>query len=303
MLATLIEKPFDKKGWLFEIKWDGYRALANKSTQISLLSRNQKSFNQRFPSIVNALKKIPGSFVLDGEIVAVDKNGKSSFQLLQNYHISKQVLYYYVFDILFLNGQDLKSIPLIERKKILKKLLKGRSTTQLKFGDYIEEKGVAFFREAKKKGLEGIIAKNGDSTYQSRRSKEWLKIKTGLRQEVVIGGFTQPKGSRKCFGALLVGIYKNGLLIYAGRVGGGFDEKLLSSVYSQLQKITTSKCPFSQQLHPNAVVTWVKPKLVCEVSFAEWTQDGIMRQPIFKGIRIDKSAKDVVKEKPHKVRN
>lgn len=302
MLATLIEKPFDKEGWLFEIKWDGYRALAYKNTDCVLLSRNQKSFNPRFPSIANAIKKLPGSFVLDGEIVILDKKGRSDFQLLQNYQRSKDLPYFYAFDILYLNGQDLKQIPLIERKKILKKLLGSRRISQIRFGDYIEKKGIAFFREVKKRGLEGIIAKKEDSTYQSRRSKDWLKIKTGLRQEVVIGGFTQPKGSRKYFGSLLVGVYQKNKLIYAGRVGGGFDEKLLSSIYPQLQKIASSICPFDPKPGSHAAITWVKPKLVCEVAFAEWTKEGILRQPIFKGLRVDKSARDVVKEIPKKVR-
>ncbi len=301
MLATLIEKPFDKEGWLFEIKWDGYRALAYKIKDVSLLSRNQKSFNQRFPSIVSALKKLPGSFVLDGEIVILDKKGRSSFQLLQNYQRNNQIPYYFVFDILHLNGQDLTSIPLIERKKILKKLLSQRRLSPLKFSDYIEKKGIAFFREVKKRGLEGIIAKNSESSYMSRRSKQWLKIKTGMRQEAVIGGFTLPQGSRKNFGALLLGVYKGGKLTYVGHVGGGFDQSLLASIFTQLQKIITPKCPFAIEPHPNAVVAWVKPKLVCEVSFAEWTQGGIMRQPIFKGLRMDKPAKDVIKEIPRQV--
>ncbi len=302
MLATLIEKPFDKEGWLFEIKWDGYRALAYKNAEIVLLSRNQKSFNARFPSIVNALERVPGSFVLDGEIVILNKKGRSDFQLLQNYQRSKDLPYYYAFDILHLNGQDLRQKPLVERKKILKTLLRGRRISQIRFGDYIEKKGVAFFREAKKRGLEGIIAKKEDSIYQSRRSKEWLKIKTGLRQEVVIGGFTKPKGTRKYLGSLLVGIYRKNKLIYAGRVGGGFDEKQLSSLYSQLQKIVTSVCPFAHKLRPSTEVTWVKPALVCEVAFAEWTKEGIMRQPIFKGLRIDKPPRDVMKEIPKKIR-
>lgn len=296
MLATLIEKPFDKEGWIFEIKWDGYRALAFKNKEITLLSRNHKSFNRRFPKIVSELKKLPGSFVLDGEIVILDKKGRSRFQLLQNYQKSKQVPYYYVFDILSLNGHDLRSLPLIERKQILKKLLPIRRSSQVRFGDYIETRGIAFFKEAKKRGLEGIIAKKASSSYQSKRSKDWLKIKTGYRQEVVIGGFTEPKGSRKCFGSLLVGVYQDKKLVYAGHVGGGFDEKLLASTYAQLKKIIGKKCPFAIEPHPNMPATWVKPLLVCEVSFAEWTDEGMMRQPIFKGLRIDKSPKEVIRE-------
>lgn len=301
MLATLIEKPFDKEGWLFEVKWDGYRALAYKNRNVHLLSRNHKSFNSRFPHIVCALQKLSGHFILDGEIVILDNKGKSHFQLLQNNQKSQTTPMYYIFDILNLDGQDLRLLPLIERKKILKKFLPKKSLL-LRCGDYIPTQGIAFFKEAKKKGLEGIIAKNEQSTYQSRRSKDWLKIKTGLRQEVVIGGFTEPKGSRKYFGALLVGVYKRGQLICVGHVGSGFDENLLSNLYARLKKIISVRCPFSIPPRPNAEATWVKPKLVCEVSFAEWTQEGSLRQPIFKGLRIDKKPTDVIREVP-KTRN
>lgn len=301
MLATLVDKPFDGKDWIFEIKWDGYRALARKKKQVSLISRGQKSFNRQFPLIVEEVKKIPGNFLLDGEIVVLDKKGLPHFQLMQNYQKTKQgPLYYYVFDILSIQGKDITGLPLIERKKILKKLLAQAKLKHVRFSDHIEEKGKAFFAQAANKGLEGIMAKKKDSTYQFRRSRDWLKIKTSLRQEVVIGGFTAPRGSRKKFGALLVGVYDKGNLTYTGHIGGGFDEKLLNDVYEKLKKVISKTCPFLHEPHPNAHVTWVKPKLVCEVSFSEWTSEGIMRQPIFKGLRIDKSAKEVVKEKPGK---
>lgn len=302
MLATLVEEPFDKKGWLFEIKWDGYRALAFKNKTVELGSRNQKSFNTRFPTLVAELKKLPGEMVLDGEIVVLDKKGRSSFQLLQNYQKNKEgPLYYYIFDILAYQGQDLTQTPLFERKKLLKKILSKRSKSSLRYSDHIEEKGKAFFRLATKLGLEGILAKNGASSYQFHRSKDWLKIKTNCRQEVVIGGFTEPKGSRKRFGALLIGVYDKNQLRYVGHVGGGFDEKLLEEIYRKLQKLITPTCPFKAAPRPNSPATWIKPKLVCEVAFAEWTDDGKMRQPIFQGMRIDKSAKDVVREKPKRV--
>ncbi len=296
MLATLVDKPFDQKGWIFEIKWDGYRAFASKNREdVELISRNQKSYNERFPTLVRELKKLKGSFLIDGEIVILDKTGKSNFQLLQNYYKRKEgTPYYYVFDLISLNGKDLRDLPLIERKALLKKLLRGAKT--IRFSDHIEERGKAFFRAAAKKGLEGIIAKKGDSPYRSCRSRDWQKIKTKMRQEVVIGGFTEPKGSRKKFGALLVGVYKRGRLLYAGHVGGGFTEKLLRDVYCDWRKIVTRACPFVEEPHPNSPVTWVKPKLVCEVAFAEWTQDGNLRQPIFKGMRYDKPAKKVVRE-------
>jgi bifunctional non-homologous end joining protein LigD len=303
MLATLIAGPFDRKGWLFEVKWDGYRALAFKDKKVELLSRGQKSFNQRYPAIVSEIKKIPGDVILDGEIVVLDKKGRSNFQLLQNYQKKQEgALYYYVFDILLYKGQDLRDSPLVERKKILKKLVRQPGLTQIRFSDDIHEKGKAFFRLAVKKGLEGIIAKKEDSSYQSRRSPDWLKIKTTLRQEVVIGGFTEPKGGRKRFGALLLGVYENKELVYVGHVGTGFDEKLLEDIYLQLRKIASSTSPFRNPPRPNSPVTWVKPKLVCEVSFAEWTTDGKMRQPTFKGMRIDKNAKEVMREKPKRLK-
>ncbi len=298
MLATLVDKPFDGKEWLFEIKWDGYRALAHKDKQVRLISRGQKSFNEQFPTIAEEVKKIPGHFILDGEIVILDKKGKSHFQMLQNYSKRKEgTPFYYVFDILSYNDKDLTSLPLIERKKILHQLLKKSRLSHIKFSDHIEEKGKAFFQAAKKKNLEGIIAKKKASRYQFHRSRDWLKIKTTLRQEVVIGGFTQPQGSRHRFGALLIGVYKKGQLIYSGHVGTGFDRKTLEDVYLQLKKIISEKCPFEAEPHPNTPVSWVKPRLVCEVSFTEWTADGKMRHPTFKGMRIDKKAKNVVRER------
>lgn len=283
MLAVLTKAPFDRKGWIFEIKWDGYRALAIKDKDVRLISRNQKSFNARYPTIVSGLKKLKGTFAIDGEIVVLDNKGRSNFQLLQNYLKTHDTPYYYVFDILFYNGKDLRDLPLVERKKILKKLI-GKKKGTIRLSEHIEEKGKAFFRAAEKQGLEGIIAKNGDSSYQSKRSSDWQKIKTSMRQEAVIGGFTAPKGSRKRFGSLLVGVYRKGKLIYAGRVGGGFNEELLDEVYKKLRPLVSRTCPFLETPHYGA--TWVKPKLVCEVDFAEWTTEGIMRQPIFKGLRI-----------------
>lgn len=293
MLAVLTKTPFDRKGWIFEIKWDGYRALAFKDKDVRLVSRNQKSFNSRYPTIVNALKKLKGTFVIDGEIVVLDNKGRSNFQLLQNYLKTHDTPYYYVFDILFYNGKDLRDLPLVERKKILSRLI-GKKQGTIRLSEHVAEKGKAFFRAAEKQGLEGIMAKKADSPYQCKRSSDWQKIKTSMRQEAVIGGFTEPKGSRKRFGSLLVGVYAKGKLIYAGRVGGGFNEELLDEVYKKLRPLVTRTCPFFET--PRSSATWVKPKLVCEVDFAEWTKEGIMRQPIFKGLRMDKNPKQVVRE-------
>lgn len=292
MLATLVEEPFDRKDWIFETKWDGYRAFGSKrGRKVELISRNQKRFNERFPHIVEALRDLPGSFVLDGEIVILDKKGKSEFQLLQN---NQGTPLFYVFDLLVLNGKDLRGLPLLERKRRLKELVKGSKL--IRYSDHIKEKGRAFFQKAQKKGWEGIIAKNGLAPYQPFRTMDWQKIKTKMRQEMVIGGFTEPRGSRKKFGALLVGVYDRGKLLYSGHVGGGFNQKLLADTYAHLKKLITKKCPFAVEPKPNMPVTWVKPKLVCEVAFAEWTREGMLRQPIFKGLRIDKRAKEVVRE-------
>jgi bifunctional non-homologous end joining protein LigD len=275
MLATLVDKPFDGEDWIFEVKWDGYRALAHKKKKVILLSRGQKPWNEKFPTIAQELKKIPGQCILDGEIVILDKKGKSNFQMLQNYQKEKKgIPLYYVFDILSYQGKDLT-----------------------KFSGHIEKKGKAFFQKAKKKREEGIIAKKKLSTYQFHRSRDWLKIKTGLRQEVVIGGFTQPKGSRHRFGALLVGVYSKGHLIYVGHVGSGFSRESLEEMHQKLKKIGSLKCPFQTEPDPNMPVSWVRPRLVCEVSFAEWTKDGKMRQPIFRGLRVDKSPKSVIRER------
>ncbi len=297
MLARLTDAPFDSPEWIFEIKWDGFRAIAAKHKRVELYSRNQKSFNERFPVIVAELKKLPGKFTLDGEIVILDKQGRSHFQLMQNYPREKiGTPYYYVFDILSYEGKDLTDVPLLDRKRILKLLLRQKSLKHLRFSEHIEGKGKAFFAKAKKKKLEGIIAKRKDSHYHQSRSSDWLKIKAKLRQEVVIGGYTEPRGGRKKFGALLVGVYARGKFIYVGHVGTGFDQRRLVDIYKQMQKHVSTQCPFENEPHPNAPVTWLKPKLVGEVSFAEWTREGIMRQPVFEGMRVDKSAKEVTKE-------
>jgi bifunctional non-homologous end joining protein LigD len=298
MLGTLIKEPFDRDGWLFEIKWDGFRSLAYiKKKHVHIYSRNQKSFNSRFPQIVDELQKLNVDAILDGEIVILDKKGKPSFQLMQNYQTYHEgTLSYLVFDILYLNGHDLRRLPLLKRKDILKQLISSISFSLIRFCDHVETRGIAFFKQAKKLLLEGIMAKKADSIYVMKRSNDWLKIKTHLRQEVVIGGFTQPRGTRKKFGALLVGIYKNNKLKYAGHVGGGFSEKLLSDVYNQLKTLVQDENPFNEKIKANASVTWIKPQLLCEVSFAEWTSEGIMRQPIFCGLRTDKQPKEVEKE-------
>ncbi len=300
MLAHLIESPFDGEDWLFEIKWDGYRALARLDKKVDLFSRSEKSFNSQFESIVKDLSKLKIQAFFDGEIVVLDKTGKSKFQLMQNYQRTKEgELYYYVFDILYFNGRDLRGIPLLERKKLLKDIIESNSLSLVRYSDHVEQKGKAFFQAAEKNKLEGIMAKKMDSHYLSKRSRDWLKIKTHMRQEAVIGGFTKPRGSRKYFGALLLGVYddkKN--FIYIGHVGGGFNAKLLEDVYHKMHPLIQADCPFKNKPKTNTPAIWIKPNLICEVTFGEWTSDGIMRQPIFEGLRMDKKAISVKKEEP-----
>lgn len=305
MLATLVQHPFNDLHWLFEIKWDGYRALAfiNRG-KVNLKSRNNHLWNQQFPDIANALKKISGSAILDGELVVVNSEGQSEFQLMQNYQKEGVgTLCYYVFDLLYKDGKDIRSLPLIERKTLLKNILKELSHPLILFSDHVVNDGEKFFKIASEKQLEGIIGKKITSTYQSKRSQDWVKIKTTLRQEVVIGGFTEPRGSRKKLGALLIGVYNDQQeLNYVGRVGGGFNEKLLQEVYDALQPLIQKHCPFKNPLPKTLTsVTWVQPKLICEVKFSEWTKDNKMRQPIFQGLRTDKKPLKVIKEVPEQI--
>lgn len=299
MLATLVEESFDRPGWLFEIKWDGYRAIAEiEQGKVRLYSRNFLSFDQRFPSLVRSLTDFGHDAVLDGEIVVLDEKGKSEFQRLQDYRNSGAgALVYYVFDLLFLDGKDLRELPLKRRKALLAPLLKGN--TDIRLSEHVEERGIAFFKAAVKQGLEGIMAKNGASPYREGvRGLDWLKIKARKQQEAVIGGFTQPRGSRQDLGALVLGVFDGDELVYIGHAGGGFDTQSLALVRAKLDPLIQPACSFKQQPKTNAPVRWVKPALVCEVAFQEWTKDGIMRQPIFLGLREDQSPHAVKREMP-----
>ncbi len=298
MLASLTDQPFDNSDWVFEIKWDGYRAIAETGKGVKLYSRNLQPFNEKFAPVVAALQDFKHEVVLDGEVVAVDPEGRSRFQLLQNYQTTGQgTLVYYVFDILHLDGHDLTGLPLLRRKEILTQILPPSGV--IKLSQHIEQKGTAFFAAAAEQNLEGIMAKAANSTYRmGSRSKQWLKIKTHQRQEAVIGGFTEPRGSRKSLGALVLGVYDGDDLIYIGHTGGGFDDKGLKEMHQKLQPLIRETSPFSTTFKTNAPVSWVEPKLVCEVSFAEWTGDGHMRQPILVGLREDKDSKSVVREQP-----
>jgi bifunctional non-homologous end joining protein LigD len=300
MLATLVDAPFDRPGWIFEVKWDGYRAIAEVSRrgQVRLYSRKHTSFDEKFAPIVKSLTGLGRDAVLDGEAVAVDGSGRSRFQLLQNYQkTGRGDLLYVVFDLLYLDGKDLRDRPLLERKRLLKKLL--AKLPHIRYGDDIEENGTGFFRAAVEQGLEGIIGKDGASRYtEGARSRAWVKIKTRQRQEAVVGGFTAPRGRRVGLGALVLGVYEGDDLVYIGHTGGGLDTRGLEDLTARLTALETKTCPFRTRPKTNAPVRWVEPKLVCEVAFQEWTVDGRMRQPIFVGLREDKPAGEVRREVP-----
>ncbi len=299
MLATMIEKPFDHPDWIFEVKWDGYRAIAEiREGDASLFSRNGISFAKRFSPVLVSLRKLGFNAVLDGEIVVADDQGRPDFQLLQHYQDSGSGhLLYYVFDLLYFQGHDLTNLPLIKRKELLKKILP--TSPKIRFSDHVREEGVLFYRVSKEKGLEGIIAKHSQSVYETgRRSRQWLKVKTRLTQDAVITGFTEPRGGRQYIGALVLGVFEGDELRYIGHVGSGFTARQLKDIREQLDPLIQSECPFNTEPEANAPVTWVKPVLVCEVTLSGWTEDNVMRQPVFLKLREDKTARSVVFEKP-----
>jgi bifunctional non-homologous end joining protein LigD len=299
MLATPVKRPFDHPDWIFEVKWDGYRAVAEiRDGDVSLYSRKGISLKQRFFPIVEALQKFRFEGVLDGEIVAVDDQGRPDFQMLQNFQKSGSGhLLYYVFDLLHFLGHDLTDLPLLRRKELLKKILP--SSPKIKFSDHVSKEGVLFFDVVKEKGLEGIIAKHSRSVYRmGRRSRQWLKVKTQLTQEGVIAGFTDPRGGRKHFGSLVLGTYEGKELVYIGHSGGGFSAKTLEEIREKMDPLIRNKCPFKVEPEANATITWLKPELVCEVAYRGWTGEGLMRQPVFLRLREDKPAHEVAREKP-----
>lgn len=298
MLATLVDEPFSKPDWLFELKWDGYRAIAEvNNDDVELYSRNLLSFKSKFPEVIDALSTLNINAVFDGEVVVLNEEGKSDFSLIQKYQSTGiGDIRYYVFDILFLDGYDLSHLPLLRRKEILQNTLKNNEI--IKYSDHVLEDGITLYNFAEEHGLEGIIAKNAKGEYKAgARSKDWLKIKTHMRQEAVIAGFTEGRGGRKHFGALVLGVYEGDELKYIGHTGGGFNDKKLQEMIGKLKPLIRKASPFKEIPKTNSSVTWVKPTLVCEVSFHEWTSEGIMRQPIFVGLREDKPAKDVKREK------
>lgn len=299
MLATLVKEPFNHPDWIFEVKWDGYRAVAEiRDRNVSLYSRKQISLKKKFSPIVESLQKFRFEAVLDGEIVVVDDQGHPDFQMLQDYQkTGRGHLLYYVFDLLYLQGHDLTNLTLLRRKELLTKILP--FDPKIKFSDHVWKDGILFFNTVKGKGLEGIIAKHSQSVYRmGRRSRQWLKIKMRLTQEGVIAGFTEPRGRRKHFGSLVLGVYEGEELICIGHSGGGFTAKTLKEIRERLAPLIQKECPFRVAPETDSPVTWLKPKLVCEVTFHGWTDEGLMRQPVFLRLRDDKAASEVVREKP-----
>jgi len=298
MLATLTDKPFDDPDWVFETKWDGFRAIAvAKPGQAALYSRNLNDISRKYPSLCAALAKIKHEAVLDGELVALDEHGRSRFQLLQNAEREFARLLYCVFDLLYLDDKDLRGKTLLERKGALEKILP--KSPLLLYSAHVVGEGIEAFNRAKRAHEEGVMAKLSISLYHSgMRTRDWLKVKASQEQEVVIVGFTAPRGSRKYFGALVLAVREGTGWRYVGRAGTGFDTKTLRTVYDTLVPLITDKKPIPQKVPDAGNTSWVKPKLVAEVKFTEWTAAGEMRHPVFLGLRTDKPATEVIREKP-----
>jgi bifunctional non-homologous end joining protein LigD len=309
MLATLVNEPFEDPNWSYEVKWDGYRSIAYLSKgKVELSSRNNKSFTEKYYPITEAMADWNINAVLDGEILVIGKDGKANFGALQNWRSEADgELVYYAFDLLWYEGKDIMKLPLSERQAILKEILP-TNDDRVRLSQVFTANGLDFFAAAQKMGLEGIMAKKLDSIYSpDARSKSWLKIKVNQRQEVVIGGYTTNDGTAKQFSSLLLGVYEKGELQYVGKVGTGFSDKLQKEMMAKFRPLIAKENPFStdpdinkpSRFRPNppkAMATWLKPSLVCEVSFAEITSDGVFRHPSFEGMRDDKKATDVVRE-------
>ena len=305
MLATLTERRFTDPGWIFERKFDGERCLVfRKGGRVRLLSRKRHRLNEAYPEIEEAIRGSGGAdFVADGEIVAFDGDATSFSRLQSRMQVTDPEkarriavpVFLYLFDLMYLDGYDITRVGLRSRKEILALLF--AYTDPLRYSRHRDEIGEECYREACTKGWEGIIAKRAAGMYLHRRSPDWLKFKCILQQEFVIGGFTEPAGSRAGFGALLIGYYDGDRLLSAGKVGTGFDERLLAALSRHLSSLERETSPFSDRRERGKGEHWVKPELVCEVAFTEWTGTGVLRHPVFLGLRDDKEARQVVREK------
>src|SRR6185436_18174357 len=300
-LATVVEAPPDGDEWLHEIKHDGYRIVARLGEgEVQLVSRNGKDWTKEFPQVARAVLRLPaGTVLLDGEVAAVLPGGATSFQALQRRAMAGAApLVYFVFDLLHLDGWDLRGVRLEERKTVLRRLL-GSAPPALCFSDHVRGQGPAFFEKAREAGLEGVVSKRANAPYREGRGGDWRKAKCRLSQEVVIGGWTLPSDGRASIGALHVGVHEDGQLVYAGKVGSGFSERLLDDLFRRLEARKRDSCPFaSVPAEMRRGARWVEPDLVAQVEFTEYTDDGRMRQPVFLGLREDRDAGHVVREQP-----
>jgi bifunctional non-homologous end joining protein LigD len=294
MLATLVKEPFERPGWIYEEKYDGVRILAYKEgAHVTLVSRNDIDRTDRYEQAAKAVSKLkPETLLLDGEIVVFDKRNVSRFQLLQQ---GRGPVKYAVFDCLYLNGNDLRDNPLSQRRQALERLLCDSHEETLLLSEKLAANGLKAFALAQKRKLEGVVAKNTQSKYIERRSREWLKVKVNHESEFVIGGYTEPSGSRQYFGALLLGTYEGKKLRYAGKVGTGFDIATLRQLYGKLRKLVQAKSPFTDEVRERRA-TFVRPKLVAQIAYTEWTKDGRLRHPAFLGLRDDKAPQEVRRE-------
>ena len=303
-LATLVEKPPAGNEWLHELKFDGYRMVCHFSrSKARFWSRNGKDWTEKFPNLAQALKSLPATTaILDGEVVIVDKQGRSSFQALQQAMGRGGSLFtFQIFDLIYLDGFSLTQTPLRERKVVLEQLLaSARAKGPLRYSDHVEGNGAQFFKLACESGIEGIVSKLADSPYESTRTRTWLKSKCLKRQEFVIAGYTPSKKGFPGFGSLVLGVYDKGKLVYSGRVGTGFSIKQRLELQKKLDRISQLAIPFAvKPKDPGLRDThWAKPQLVAEVEFTEWTADNSIRHPSFKGLREDKSPAEIVREEP-----
>ncbi len=294
------QSAFDGPDWIFEIKWDGYRAIAEIKGANKLYSRNGLTFDKAYPKIFSALNHIKKKAIIDGEIVVMDEYGRPNFQKLQNYKSShNDTIQYYVFDLIELNEKSTTNLPLLERKKLLREILP--ESNIIRYCDHVEDEGKMLFKEMQKIKLEGMIAKRKTSKYYvGKRSTDWLKIKNIQSQEAIIVGFTDPKGSRKYFGALVLAMNINGKLTSIGNVGTGFSDESLKDIHTKLKKIIQKNSPLDIPIKDTADITWVNPELVCNINFTEITDEGSVRHPVFQGLRIDKPASEIGLEKASK---
>ncbi|HLJ28346.1 MAG TPA: non-homologous end-joining DNA ligase [Candidatus Angelobacter sp.] len=318
MLATLVDRAFDDQQWLFEVKWDGYRAVSFiQEGSARLVSRNQNELTGEFPEIARALAEIDvQAAIFDGEVAALDEQGRSSFSLMQQRTGMTRPgkargakdrsvpIVYYVFDLLYLNGYNLMRVPLEQRKELLARIAP-RGDSLLRYSDHHLGGGLALFDVAREKGLEGIVGKLRAGAYVQKRSREWLKIKITRRQECIICGYTEPRGSREYFGSIILGLYdKDGRLVHVGQAGTGFTRSSQSALWKKLEQFTSQENPFGRKIDTSGrPAHWVKPELVAEIKFAEWThpdeQGEIkMRAPVCEGLRFDKKARECVFELP-----